>query len=315
MNPRLLQILRCPACGGSLTTDGEALRSTCGRTYPVRNGIPRFVPPENYASSFGLQWNRFRRTQLDSHSGVTISGDRFRRETGWTRADLEGKLVLDAGCGAGRFAEIALGLGAEVVAIDYSSAVEACLANNGPNERLDVLQADIYALPFAPNTFDYVYSLGVLQHTPDVKRAFDSLVPLVKPSGRITVDLYRQHWGNFIRPKYWLRPITKRMNAKTLFSLVERLAPKLLKVSAAVRRVPVIGRYLGFFVPVADYRGQLPLNEQQLTEWAVLDTFDWLAPRYDQPQTAKTLRRWLEGAGLKEIEVLHADHLTGRGRR
>jgi SAM-dependent methyltransferase len=311
----LIEILRCPACGSQLTAEGDQLRSSCGRTYPVVGGIPRFVPADNYASNFGLQWNRFRQTQLDSYSGVPISRDRFLRETGWTKADLEGKLVLDAGCGAGRFAEVALSLGAHVVAIDYSSAVDACYANNGPHERLHVVQADIYSLPFAPATFDYVYSLGVLQHTPDVRRAFESLVPLVKPQGRIVVDLYRQHWGNFIRPKYWLRPITKRMPATKLFSLIERATPSLLKVSGAVRRIPGLGRYLGFFVPVADYRGSLPLTEQQAREWAVLDTFDWLSPRYDHPQTAATLRRWLEEAGLAEIEVLSLDHLAGRGRK
>lgn len=312
----MLNIFRCPSCGGTLSSSSDALTCTqCAAAYPVVNSIPRFVPKENYASNFGFQWNRFSGTQLDSRTGVPISRDRFLRETGWDEKTLSGKLVLDAGCGAGRFAEIALSLGAEVVAIDYSSAVDAAQRNLQSHPRLHLAQADIYHLPFAPGTFDFVYSLGVLQHTPDVKRATLSVIEMAKPGGGVTVDLYQRSWKSFLSPKYWLRPITTRMKQERLFAAVERSAPALLAVSNVVRRIPVIGPYAKHFVPVANYRGVLPLDDQQLREWAVLDTFDWFSPRFDQPQDAATLRAWLEEAGLQQIEVRPVDHLTGRGVR
>ena len=62
---------------------------------------------------------------------------------------MNGSWVLDAGCGAGRFAEIALSSGANVVALDYSSAVNACYLNLKEHSNLHVVQGDIYALPFA----------------------------------------------------------------------------------------------------------------------------------------------------------------------
>jgi SAM-dependent methyltransferase len=316
MDPSIVSLLRCPACRATLQLDGEQLRCTqCAAVYPVVAGIPRFVPKENYAANFGFQWNRFRQTQLDSHSGVSISRRRFLEQTGWTAADLAGKRVLDAGCGAGRFAEIALSLGAEVVAIDYSSAVDACAANLGDHPRLNVMQADIYALPFAPGTFDFIYSLGVLQHTPDVKRALLSLPPFLRPAGSITVDLYLKNAAMWTHPRVWLRPMTTRIDGARLFSMVERWAPALLRVSRALDRVPVAGRFLRRMVPVANYEGALPLDDRQLTEWAILDTYDWLAPKYDQPQTAPTLRAWLTEAGLDDVEVVRAHHLTGRGRK
>jgi SAM-dependent methyltransferase len=278
-------------------------------------GIPRFVPAENYAANFGFQWNRFRRTQLDSYSGLPVSRKRFLEQTGWTQADLEGKLVLDAGCGAGRFSEIALSLGAEVVAIDYSSAIDACASNLGDNPRLHLAQADIYALPFAPETFDFIYSLGVLQHTPDVKKALCSLPPFLKYGGKLTVDLYLKNWAMWLHPRVWLRPFTTRIEAGRLFHLVERMAPHLLSLSKAVGRVPIAGRGLRRFIPVANYEGVFGLSDPQLQEWAVLDTFDWLAPKYDQPQTARTLESWLAETGLSEIEVELSHHLTGRARK
>jgi hypothetical protein len=68
-------------------------------------------------------------------------------------------------------------------------------------------------------------------------------------------------------------------------------------------------------VPVADYTGILPLSEQQQLEWALLDTFDWLSPEYDSPQTAATVRAWFEDAKMMQIEVLKAGHLVGRGQK
>lgn len=312
----MLNLFRCPSCRAPLSSKGDALTCVpCAAAYPVVNSIPRFVPPENYASNFGFQWNRFSATQLDSHTGVPISRERFLRETGWDEKTLSGKLVLDAGCGAGRFAEVALSLGAEVVAIDYSSAVDAARRNLQAHPHLQFAQADIYHLPFAPGTFDFVYSLGVLQHTPDVKRAALAVMEMAKPGGGVTIDLYQRSWGNLLTPKYWLRPITTRMKQERLFAAVERSVPALLAVSNVLGRIPGLGRYARRFVPVANYRGVLPLDDRQLREWAVLDTFDWFGPRFDQPQDAPTLRGWLEEAGLQQIDVQRLDHLTGRGVR
>jgi SAM-dependent methyltransferase len=308
---------RCAACGGLLNASGGGASLTCagcGSAYPVVNGIPRFVPAENYAANFGFQWNRFRRTQLDSWTGAPVSRDRFMRATGWSRDTLVGTRVLDVGCGAGRFAEIALSLGASVVAVDYSSAVDACRANL-PDANLQVAQADVYGLPFAPGTFDFVYSLGVIQHTPDVEKTIAALARQVKPGGELVVDVYRRHWKGWLHPRIWLRPITTRLDPMRLFAVVERAAPALLKVSNAVGALPVAGPQLRRLVPVANYKGQLPLTPRQLEEWAILDTYDWLAPAYDQPQTAATLQRWMTDAGLIDVRVLTADHLTARGRR
>ncbi|MFN9152611.1 MAG: class I SAM-dependent methyltransferase, partial [bacterium] len=177
-------IFVCPATGDPLAFEQDGvpgqpalLVSPSGRRYPVKDGVARFVPDDVYASNFGMQWNTFSRTQLDRYNGTTISRDRFRLVTGWSLEDLAGKRVLDAGCGAGRFAQIALDAGAEVVAVDLSSAVDACQANLGPHPRLTVVQASIYDLPFSPGSFDFVYSIGVLQHTPDVERAVKALPP------------------------------------------------------------------------------------------------------------------------------------------
>jgi 2-polyprenyl-3-methyl-5-hydroxy-6-metoxy-1,4-benzoquinol methylase len=298
--------------GGEIDS-GWLVSSDGQQRYPVHGGIPRFVPESNYADSFGMQWNHFAKTQLDSHSGHPISAERFWKATGWRPEDLRGQWVLDVGCGSGRFAEVALAAGAHVVALDYSSAVDACYANLKAHTQLHVAQGDIYALPFAPESFSFVYSLGVLQHTPDVASAFAALPPMLARGGRLCVDYYEKSFKSRLLPKYWLRPITTRLPRLRLFAALERLVPLMLSISRALARVPVAGRLLKRVVPVVNYDGVYPLTEPQLLEWALLDTFDMLAPAYDQPQTAATARRWLEQAGFRNIEVVRAWHLVGRG--
>src|SRR6516162_4216431 len=135
MRVEILELLRCPQCAGRLTLQdahtldgrvesGSLLCAGGEHRYPIRNFIPRFVSGSNYADNFGFQWNKFRQTQLDSYSGHPISAERFWKSSAWKQEELGGQWVLDCGCGAGRFAEVALNAGAKVVALDYSSAVD-----------------------------------------------------------------------------------------------------------------------------------------------------------------------------------------------
>ena len=186
MHRALVDILACPACGGSLAlqgsgetdpvTDGELRCAGCGASFPIVRGIPRFVGTEgDYARSFGFQWNRFKTEQLDSTSGTTLSRDRFFSETGWSPESMQGSWVLDAGCGAGRFLDIATRTGARVVGVDLSSAVDAAATTLADRTNLDLVQARIDRLPFRAGAFDSVYCIGVIQHTSDPEACVRSL--------------------------------------------------------------------------------------------------------------------------------------------
>jgi SAM-dependent methyltransferase len=325
MKRKLLDILRCPDCGGTLTlsiataTETEieegSLACSCGAVFPIVRAIPRFVATTNYGDSFGLQWNRFRSTQLDSHSGLPISRSRFYEFSGWQPSELKGALVLDVGCGAGRFTEISLAAGAELVAIDISNAVDACWSNFHNHPQLHVVQANLYALPFAPETFDRVYCFGVLQHTPNVDDAFHALPPVVRPGGKLAIDVYPKLWRNLFWSKYWLRPVTEKIPKETLFSLVQQATPALLQISRVLGRIPFVGRYLKYLLPVVNYDGVYPLSERQLNEWAVLDTFDMLSPTHDHPQKRDRVLEWFQSARLANVEVERRGFLVGRATK
>lgn len=325
MTTELLEILRSPVSHNKLRLTDAIYENNKIREgwlvdehdpssrYEIKNFIPRFVPASNYADNFGMQWNMFSKTQLDSYSGQKISTNRFWKATKLTPAELKDTWVLDIGCGAGRFAEVALAAGANLVALDYSSAVDACYANLGHYPNLHLVQGDIYALPFVKDFFPIIYSLGVLQHTPDVAASFEALPPYLKRGGLLVVDLYWKRLQTLLHPKYLLRPFTKRMSQEKLFNILRKTIPTLLAISQALGKIPLFGRFLKRLIPVADYTGIYPLNPVQLKEWALLDTFDMLAPEYDNPQTVDTIKGWFEKAGFTAIEIFHEGHLVGRG--
>ena len=319
--------LRCPACSGELAVqavtehregrivEGALTCGGCPEKYPVHGAIPRFVPRENYASGFGLEWTRHARTQYDSYSGIPLSERRFVEETRWPR-DLTGELILEAGSGSGRFTEHAAATGAFVVSMDYSFAVEANYRSNGERPNVLIVQADIVRPPFAPGSFDRVFCFGVLQHTPDPRRSFLSLVRQLKPGGVLAVDVYRKSLvRSTLSPKYWVRPLTRRVPPETLYRWVTRYVDLMWPLATQIRRIPRIGPALNWRLLVADYSAA-GLRGAVLKEWAYLDTFDMLAPRYDGPQTVDDMRRWFREAGLTEVDVrLGYNGIEGRGIR
>lgn len=327
MKPEAVDLLRSPNSGSRLEISriseeehgeiktGELRAIESGEVYPIRNFIPRFVPNEAYAASFGEQWNHYRRTQLDRFNGLTLSRERFFNDTGWTPEELDGQRILEAGCGAGRFTQILLDAGAEVYSIDYSTAVDACWANNGPHPSLFLAQGDLYEMPFERGFFDKVFCYGVLQHTPDVKGAFMNLPQFLKAGGGIAVDVYRKTpWTTRWTSKYWYRPVTKRMPRELLRNIVEWYVPRWISIDNFIQRIPVIRHVVPAIIPCWNYTGVPQLTSEQITQWAILDTFDALSPSYDYPQTLSAVRSWFEEAGLAAIDVRYGGNgILGNG--
>jgi 2-polyprenyl-3-methyl-5-hydroxy-6-metoxy-1,4-benzoquinol methylase len=170
------------------------LCSKSGANYQVLSGIPRVVPNlTNYADAFGDQWKRWRLTQLDSHTGTSITADRLNRCLGDElvhKLSGQGEIqILEAGCGAGRFTEILLGYPVvRLTSADLSSAVESNQINFPQNQRHRIVQCDICLAPFKPDSFDVVVCLGVIQHTPNPELTIRKLFEQVKPNGWLVFD-------------------------------------------------------------------------------------------------------------------------------
>jgi SAM-dependent methyltransferase len=269
-------------------------------------GIPRFVSPENYAASFGFQWMTFSKIQLDSYNGSDFSEHRFQAITGWTQQNLAGRLVLDAGCGAGRFAEVvAHKYGAELVACDLSSAVEACRENLLPQHPL-VCQASIYEMPFAQRSFDFVYCIGVIQHTPDPQAAIGALCKLVKPGGQIGLWIYEANWRSYIGTdgfKRILRPLVRRLPRRAQLRFAKALANIFYPLAWRARRWGLVGKVIMRLLPVScGHLQQVQLSPADFKTWLFLDTFDIYTPTYDQPMVYDRVAQFLAEQGFENIQ-------------
>jgi SAM-dependent methyltransferase len=282
--------------------EGTLSCAACAATYPIQSYIPRFVPVENYASGFGLQWTIHDRTQYDAESGLPLSETRFFDETQWPRR-LEGEVVIEAGSGSGRFTEHAAGTGATVLSFDYSYAVEGNYRSNGHRPNVLIVQADVFRMPFRPGSADRVFCFGVLQHTPDPRRAFIALAKCVRAGGNVTADVYLKSFSKYVLgTKYWVRPCTRRLPPQLLYRATQRYITFIWPLARLVRRIPRLGPALNWRLLVGDY-GRLFADDSMLRRWAALDTFDMLAPRYDLPQTLAGVREWCSEADLVDVEV------------
>jgi SAM-dependent methyltransferase len=297
MKTSALRFLVCPACRGELglkagSVDGSEVMAGslvslgCGREYPIVRGVPRFVESGSYAASFGYEWNRFGRVQLDSVNGSRRSREALEGTTGWREDDYRGRLVLDAGVGSGRFAEVAATQGAEVVGIDLTTAIDAAWGNVGRRERVHLVQADIFAMPFRDGTFDLAYSVGVLHHTPDTRAAFERVAAAVKPGGSLAVYLYARYGPRFSDA---IRKVTTHLPAPLMLGLSALAVPLYYPY-----RLPGLGKVLNTVCPIsmdADWR------------WRWLDTFDWYTPRYQWKLLYPEVFRWFRDSGFRDVEI------------
>ena len=249
---------------------------------------------ERTKSAYGLQWNRFRIIRPEEDRAT------FANRTGFTAGDLRGALVLDGGCGMGRYLRVAAEAGARVVGMDLSQAVVAArdLTRDWPD--VQVLRGDLLRPPFAEGTFDLIYSLGVLDHTPDPRAAFLALARLLRPGGRIAVWVYPRE-----RPALeWVmnahRAVSRRLPLGTLVFLSRVMAPvgglKRRLMASPVRPVARLGVALNVLT--------IGVSMHPDPEVRVCDTLDWYAPKFLTRHTVEEVAGWFAEAGLTDVENL-----------
>ena len=273
------------ATGERLRVDGDKFVCLGSRFESVR-GVPRFVDTDMYARSFSIEWNTHDHTQLDSFRGDDSSENQFIKKTGFQPAAIAGKLVLDAGVGAGRYCDVVSRWGADVIGVDLSYAVEAAAVTFRNRKNVWIIQADIGNLPFADETFDCIFSIGVLHHTPDTKAYFMNLVPLLKKGGVIAIWVY-PNTPDYLERQAWV-PFVNKIPPRMFYKWCRWFIPFLER--------NVDSRLVGWFT------NMFPHSQQGLgLENDILDTFDGLSPKYHNVHSPEEVRGWFVEAGLKNI--------------
>lgn len=331
MQRKSLELFACAKCGGALrlravtqqdSASGEVIEGKlecpgCHTAVPIVRNIPRFVGSESYAACWGFQWNRFDRIQIDSVMRNQLSRDRFYKTTGWPTR-MEGQRILEVGCGAGRFTQLALETSAELVSFDLSSSVEAAWRNNGNHPNLTLFQGSIYEIPLRKESFDKIFCMGVLQFCPDVEGAFRSMLPFLQPGGEIVVDVYEK-WKTFPPLKTFVRPFTKRIGAEKLYKLLSLTIPPAFELKKAIHRVPALGPPLSNLVPIGPLshvdRG-LNYTDEELKQVKILSALNMLSPAFEHPQRMEDVERWFAQSKLVEVELKRGyNGINAKGKR
>ena len=325
--------LVCPACSCALSPARDSPNTlaclTCSEKFPIVNGIPRLIPkmtsglsgstydvPNNdrilqlkTAVSFGFEWAHF--SEMYPQWESNFWDYMFPR----TAESFRGKKVLDAGCGMGRHAYYAAQYGAEVWAVDISDAVEVAAKNNRET-GVRIIQADLNYLPFREESFDLVYSMGVLHHLPDPKRAFQNLLRFVRPGGEFRMFLY---WAPERQPLK--RLLLKAVSAFRMITIrtPHRLLFPISYVAAFLVWICFVWPYRAFMrIPILSKTAdRLPLRQYSRYPFrtCVNDQFDRLSAPLERRYRREQVEQFLKSGGLEDINVFPNFGWVASGRK
>ena len=323
MTPFLLSVLCEPVTQASLqlidpTYDARGhimsgtLTTAAGKTYPIINGVPRFVDfvPAKTVESFGDEWNFFNFTDFKvnwlEHTVVNTFG---------SPAAFKDKILVDAGGGSGSqsrwFAEYRA---KHVIVLELSHAVDGVIAKNlSPFDNVDVIQCSIDAPPLRERSIEgIVYCHNVIQHTPSVEKTATALYGLVAPGGEFVFNCYALNTQGIVR---WLRfyAVYKPLRAvlsKMPFQVIMAYA----SFVSALRLIPVLGELLeksGMVVqgdvpakPGESFLGRLKRRFKN----ARLNTFDcYGSHQYQHHKSEAEIRALVASLQPDASKVLNAD--------
>jgi len=333
MDKSLLQILVDPISKKPLqievrreTADSKVVEGTLrglgGRSYPIINGIPRFVlvddaDQKQTASSFAYKWQQ--RSAYDSQQFREANQQWLVERYGLGSINEvrqffgNRSLVLDAGCGAGFTSSLWMDeswqtdVNARWLGVDISAAIDVAQERLGCVPGTHFVQADILQLPFREQTFDTVFSEGVLHHTPSTEQALKALATLLTSKGEILFYVYRKKAPIREFTDDYVRSIVSGLDPEKAWEMLRpltRLGQALSELHAEVNvpeDIPYLeikaGRYdvqrlIYWHVAKLYWRETFSFEENNHVN------FDWYHPSYAHRHTESEVRRWCDEAGL-----------------
>jgi SAM-dependent methyltransferase/uncharacterized protein YbaR (Trm112 family) len=320
LRTELLSYLRCPTCDATLECEAHAreddeimtgtVRCTgCTAQYPIVRGVPRMNVEmnglERVQHTFTYEWDSHHSGNLEETEtlwGLTLEEDwsYFCEATRLQPEELDGMVVLDAGCGSGRLtcqmAEHGAGV---VIGVDMIDAVDGAFERSRHLSNVHIVQGNIFHLPLDRQRFDLVWSNGVIHHTPDARRAHEALTAMVKPSGLMYVWVYAKRFNPFRFTKDVLDTLrVTRLPAPVLMNLAKAFAHVSLAILNVWRRI----RSIHVFRPRSRW-GERSIRARTVDE-LYLTWFDALSPEFDSRHTEGEVIDWYQRLGFTQIGTI-----------
>lgn len=223
----MTSFLICPVCRGGLVREADAFVCEAdGGRYPLLDDVPQFDLPRapghategNGRDERRNYWDQGWEARFQSdHAFLSELKSRSDWQTYLQRTEtqlharghvscieaagrlIEGKVMLDIGCGSGTSGALFAYRGARYIGIDHSrhAAKYALRHLRGVEGDGFTVQGNAESLPIRSDSIDVVYSNGVLHHTPNIVTAMDEAYRVLKPGGRAIIALYSTYSTQF----------------------------------------------------------------------------------------------------------------------
>lgn len=294
--------------------------SASGNVYPILDHIPRFVSykdagQKQTSQSFGYKWNRHQDWGIKAeHDNINLVWSIWKDFYGWNGPEdlkrlVEGKVVLDAGCGSGTSIHRYIDWPSLIVGADISEAVDACRRNFQNRTNLQLVQADLTLLPFAEKTFDVIWSNGVLHHTPDTYHSLQRLTRHLKIGGQMIFYIYvkkapiREFVDDHVRTAISTLPEEQAWERMEVLTKVGKALSDLKAKITIDEDFPELGFKKGTYdLQRFIYYNMFKCywNENISFEDNVHVNFDWYHPVYSHRHTPEEVQGWLKELNYAE---------------
>lgn len=264
--------------------------------------------------SFGEEWQRFHQFEAEELERI---GREYFDIVSEEMLNKESK-VLDIGCGSGRWSKYVSSRAGLVEAIDPSEAVLAATDLLKDVDNVRVTQAGIDEIPFADNSFDFAFCLGVLHHLPNTAEALKKCVDKVKPNGYFLTYLYYSldNRGAVYRLIFKSSNVIRQIVSRLPF----RLKAVVCDVLAVVLYMPfvVLSRLLSKVPLLKRIVSSLPLSYYRDKSFYIIrnDALDRFGTPLEKRYSKAEIRAMMEAAGLTDIRFSeNAPYWHGVGRK
>lgn len=331
MHPRLMDLLACPMCAGSpfrLSIEqggldaidyGVLTCSRCGADFPIVNDIPRCYP--HSMSDFGRQRGSDKDIRLDdgtlaqratynywwqvmhtTHETYQESNSGLLLDTlSVTPDDFIGATILDAGCGNGRFTQVLRSMSAElVVAMDLGQGVEIAKEYQGDGPNVAYVQGSILNPPFKKGVFDWIFSWGVIHHTPYARQGFKQLSQIVGEGNHLGIYVYQLH--PILTSENWSLMLLSLLRQLVVIKPLRALCSR-MSISSTIRFFKplwFIEKFFGFgFLGCHDESWPEKFDKRRYFR-VVIDRFQ---SRFASEHTHEEVVRWFIQEGFQDLKI------------